>query len=187
MKKLLLSVATGILTLGVGFAQSSFVKGYIITISGDTVKGEVKYNPKNELGLFDGVTFQTSASDKKSYHANKVKEFGFDNKVFVARKLDDKPVFFKRLSGGAANLYEHKTEQFFMNSTRVYTDYYVDKGKDTELVKIKESKFKKQLAEVMSDDAKVVRDLNDKKYEFDRMVDIFELYNSAKNNRNGNG
>ena len=166
-------------------AQSTYTSGYIITNAGDTLKGQIKSNPKNDIGLYDAVTFQTNPNDKKSYRANKIKEFAFDGVVFVARMIDDKPVFVKRLSGGAVNLYQYKSEQFFMNNIHTYVDYYMEKVGNTALIQIKESKFKKQLSEVMADDATLIKDLHDKKYDYDKIVDIFEQYNKNKEGNKG--
>lgn len=159
-------------------AQSTLSNGYIITSTGDTLKGQIKYNPKNELPLFEAVSFQTNANDKKTYRANKIKEFAYDGNVFVARVVDDKPAFVKRLSAGSVNLYEYKSEQFFMNAIHVYSDYYMEKSGTDELIHIKESKFKKQLAEVMGDDQDLIKDIHEKKYDYQNIVDIFEQYNS---------
>lgn len=159
-------------------AQSTFSKGYIIQLNGDTLKGEIKNNTKNDLPLFETVAFQTNPSDKKSYRANKIKEFSFDENVFVARTLDDKPVFVKRVSSGAINLYQYKTEQYFMNNIRVYVDYYMEKSGTDELIHIKESKFKKQISDVMGDDEDLIKDVNDKKYAYENIEDLFEQYNN---------
>ena len=167
-------------------AQSTFEKGYIITLNGDTLQGQIKYNPKNELPLFDVVSFQTNPSDKKSYHANKIKEFSFDGNVYVARMIEDKAVFVKRLSAGAINLYEYRAEEFFMNNVRVNTNYYMEKIGNIELVHIKESKFKKQIIEIMADDESVIKDLHEKKYEYANIVDLFEQYNRNKDGSSSN-
>jgi hypothetical protein len=177
MKKVLMLGAVAVVTT-VTLAQSTLAGGYIINANGDTLKGQVKYNAKNDLSLFDAVSFQTNATDKKSYRPNKIKEFAFDENVFVSRMIDDKAVFVKRLSNGAVNLYQYKTEQYFMNAIHTYIDYYMEKSGSTELIHIKESKFKKQLSEVMGDNEELIKDIHEKKYDYDKIVDIFEQYNN---------
>lgn len=166
-------------------AQSTLTPGYIITAKGDTLKGQIKFNPKNDLLLYDAITFQTSAADKKSYRANKIKEYSFDGNVFVSRMIDGKPVFVKRLSAGAVNLYEYKAEEFFMNNIHVRVDYYMEKLGDSEFMHIRESKYKKQLAEALSDDQDLIRDIQEKKYDYENIVDIFEQYNKNKEDKKG--
>lgn len=169
-----------VFALSIAFAQSTFVDGYIITLNGDTLKGQIKYNPKNDLALFGAVFFQTKPSDKKSYRPNKIKEFAFDDVVFVSRMVDDKQVFVKRLSYGAVNLYLYKVEQYLMNNMHTYIDYYMEKNGSTELTHVKENKFKKQLSEVMSDNQDIIKDIQDKKYQYENIVDVFQLYNKNK-------
>lgn len=179
--QLMLALAVSILTTA--SAQSTLTAGYIITVKGDTLKGQVKFNPKNDLLLYDAITFQTNAADKKSYRANKIKEYSFDGNVFVSRLIDDKPVFVKRLSAGAVNLYEYKMEEYFMNNIHLRVDYYMEKLGDSELIHIRESKFKKQLAEALSDDQDLIKDIQEKKYDYENIVDIFEQYNKNKDKK----
>jgi DNA-directed RNA polymerase beta' subunit len=161
-------------------AQTTLEKGYIINSAGDTLKGQIKYNPKNDLGLYESVSFQTNPTDKKAYHANKIKEFAIEGITFVSRVIDDKPVFIRKLSGGAVNLYQYKTEEMVMNGVHTYVDYYMEKPGSKELVHIKESKFKKQLSEIMSDDKSLIKDIEEKKYDFGKIVELFEQYNKNK-------
>jgi len=178
--KNLLTIASIGITFFIAQAQSTLTSGYIITSTGDTLKGQVKFNPKNDLTLFDAVVFQTNQNDKKSYRPNKIKGFAYNENCFVSRKIEDNEVFVKRVSAGNVNLYEYKSEEFFMNKIRISIEYYIEKSGTAELIHIKESKFKKQLAEVMGDDQELLKDIHDKKYEYDKIVDIFEQYNTKK-------
>lgn len=185
IRRIQLMLALVVSTFTIVSAQSTISPGYIITIKGDTLKGQIKFNPKNDLLLYDAITFQTNASDKKSYRANKIKEYSFDGNVFVSRMIDGKPVFVKRLSAGAVNLYEYKVEEFFMNNIHVRVNYYMEKLGDTEFMHIRESKFKKQLAEALSDDQDLIKDIQEKKYDYENIVDIFEQYNKNKEDKKG--
>ncbi len=179
------SVAIIVATATFAGAQSTLAKGYIINNSGDTLKGLIKYNPKNDKGLFESVSFQANDNEKKAYHANKLKEFSVDGSTFVSRKIDDKQVFIKRLSAGAINLYQYKTEELIMNSIHTYIDYYMEKPGSAELVKIKESKFKKQISELMSDDKNLIKEVEEKKYDYGKIVELFEQYNKNKEGTKG--
>ncbi|MBL7892972.1 MAG: hypothetical protein JNL63_10105, partial [Bacteroidia bacterium] len=50
---------------------------------------------------------------------------------------------------------------------------------------IRESKFKKQLAEALSDDQDLIKDIQEKKYDYENIVDIFEQYNKNKEEKKG--
>ena len=87
----------------------------------------------------------------------------------------------KRLSKGAVNLYEAQVEVYQMNEIKVKSDYYMEKSAG-EFVKVKSGKFKKQVEEVMADNSEIVKALEDKKYEFENIVELFNAYNKKASN-----
>ena len=64
------------------FSQETFSPGYIITLNGDTVKGQIK-NPKKELQLFWKINFQVSEYNKKSYTPEKLIEYNINGVSYV--------------------------------------------------------------------------------------------------------
>ena len=73
MKNTLLALFLSLITFSAN-AQIAFVKGYIINEKGDTVKGEVKINPKKEQDNYSKVFFKDESGTQKNYKANKVKK-----------------------------------------------------------------------------------------------------------------
>ena len=67
-----------------------------------------------------------------------------------------------------------------MNEIKVKSDYYMEKD-GGEFVKIKSGKFKKQVTEVMADNEEIVKALEEKKYDYDNIVELFKAYNKASN------
>jgi hypothetical protein len=51
-----------------------------------------------------------------------------------------------------------------------------------EFVKIKSGKFKKQLGEAMADNEEIIKALEDKKYEYENIVELFDAYNKSASN-----
>ena len=164
------------------FAQAKYYSGYVILLNGDTLKGEVKKNPKHEYDNFAKAAFRKKeGAEIKTYNPTKIKEYSVDGVTFVSRNVDGEQVFVKRLSKGTVNLYEAQIEVLQMNDIKVKSDYYMEK-KAGEFVKIKSGKFKKQVEEVMSDNQEIVKALDDKKYEYENIVELFNAYNKASSN-----
>jgi hypothetical protein len=161
------------------FSQITFVKGYMITMTGDTLKGEIKTNPKKEFDSFNKVFFKDASGVQKNYKPDKVKGYGFDNKHFIASKYEGEPMFYKILSTGQVMLFEMMYEMQNMNEIVYKTEYYVAKKEDAEYSKLKEGKYKKQLSELMKDNPEILANANeDKKFEIEKVVTLVNQYNN---------
>ncbi|MBP7808818.1 MAG: hypothetical protein KA163_05965 [Bacteroidia bacterium] len=177
MKKLVLTSAL-FLSISIMFSQITFVKGYIINLTGDTLKGEVKMNPKKEFDNYNKVYFKDASGVQKNYKPNKVKGYGFDDKHFIASTFDGEPTFYKVLSKGPIMLFEVMFEMQQMNEIAVKNEYYIAKKEDAEYSKLKEKKFKKQLEEYMKDNPEILTSAEeDKKFEIEKVVDLVNQYN----------
>lgn len=162
-------------------AQISFVKGYIVNDKGDTLKGEVKVNPKKEQDNYNKVFFKDASGVQKNYKANKVKAYGFNNRNFVAMTLDEEPKFYEKLTDGAIILYKVAFEVTNMNETSFDFDYFLYKEGDKKLTDVKLGKFKKQLQEWMSGSAEFASDYKDeKKFNEPLAIEIITKYNEWK-------
>ena len=164
------------------YAQAKYFPGYVITLTGDTLKGEIKKNPKRDFDNFAKAAYRKKdGSEIKTFNPTKIKEYSVDGIVFVSRNIDGEQVFVKRLSKGSVNLYEAQIEVYQMNDIKVKSDYYMEKAAG-EFVKIKSGKFKKQVEEVMSDNEEIVKALENKKYDYDNIVELFNAYNKTASN-----
>lgn len=163
-------------------AQAKYYTGYVILLNGDTLKGEIKKNPKREYDNFVKAQYRKKENvDMKTYNATKIKEYCVDGVSYVSRNVDGEQVFVKRLSKGNVNLYESQTEVLQMNEIRVKSDYYMEKT-NGEFVKIKSGKFKKQITDAMADNEEIVKAVEEKKYEYENIVELFEAYNKDVKN-----
>jgi len=163
-------------------AQVKYLPGYVIMLNGDTLKGEIKMNPKHEFDNYTKASYRKKdGSEIKSFTPAKIKEYCVDGITFVSRNVDDEQVFVKRLSKGAVNLYEAQIEVMQMNEIKVKSDYYMEKS-GGEFVKVKSSKFKKQMSDAMSDNQEIVKALEDKKYDYENIVEVVNAYNKTAAN-----
>jgi hypothetical protein len=155
--------------------------GYVILNSGDTVKGEIKYNTKKELPLFSKVTLKSADNVQKNYKPDQIKEYGFENMRFLTRTMDKELVFLKLVSAGQINLFEWQFEIYHGDQTLVEKEFYIEKvgGDAKEPEKLKGNRFRKTVAELMADNVELVtRVENDgKKYEIAEMQSVIEEYN----------
>jgi hypothetical protein len=177
MKKTILTSALS-LSFCVAFSQITFVKGYMITMTGDTLKGEIKMNPKKEFDNYNKVFFKDASGVQKNYKPDKVKGYGYDNKHFIVAKYEGDPMFYKVLSKGRIMLFEMMYEMQQMNEIVYKNEYYVAKKEDAEYAKLKEKKFKKQLEELMKDNPEILTGADeDKKFEIEKVVEMVNQYN----------
>jgi hypothetical protein len=160
------------------FSQQTYVKGYIVQLSGDTMRGEVKINAKKEIDQFVRVAFKENSGIQRVYKADKLKAYGFETKNFIPGKNDGESVFYKVLSTGALELFELQYEVLQMNEIRVKSQYYIKKTGNEEYIKVKHNRFKKQITDLMGDNLKLVKEIDENKnLEMENMVEVFNQYN----------
>lgn len=188
MKKffsLLLLFSAG--TIGSLHADTVYKSGYVILVSGDSVKGDIRVNTKKELPLFQKVALK-QGEVTKTYKPAQVKEYGFENTQFVARKIDGEMQFMKVISYGRINLYEWQYEMQRGPEVVVESEYYIEKNDGvSELQKAKSGKFKKAVAELMADHSELVARVQEdnKKYEIAEMKQVCDEYNTWYEEQNG--
>lgn len=183
MKQGLLSICI-LMSVLFSNAQGNPAKGYIVTEKGDTLKGEVKINPKKEIDSYNKVNFKDESGAQKNYKPNKIKAYGYDDQHFVAMDADGEKKFYKVLSRGDINFYKFGYEGLRMNAVVFEIEYYIAHSDNNELVLVKENKFKKQLTEWMKDNTEFINTYGDEKtFNADKALEIISNYNSWKANK----
>jgi hypothetical protein len=168
-------------------AQLTYKSGYIVLTSGDSVKGDIRINTKKELPMFSKVAVKQGESTK-TYKPEQVKEYGYESTHFISRQIDGEMQFVKVLSFGRVNLYEWQYELQRGNDLVVESEYYIEKNDGvSEMQKAKSGKFKKIVADVMSDNSELVTRVqgDDKKYEVTEMTQVCDEYNAWYIKQNG--
>ncbi len=163
------------------YAQIAFTPGYLITESGDTLKGEVKINPKKEHDNHRKVFFKDASGNQKNYKPEKVKGYGYGNNHYLSFNSASEWVFYKRLTNGPIILYKSSFEVTVMNKTDFEFEYFLFKEGDKKPTEVKEHKFKKQLQEWMKDYPEPAEEYKDeKKLDEAAAVKIITQYNLWK-------
>lgn len=177
MKKTALILTLTVFTFS-AFSQVTFVKGYLIDTDGDTLKGEIKMNPKKDFDLFNKVFFKDESGVQKNYKPDKVKGYGFDNKNFISSTYENEPMFYKVLCKGPVMLYEMMYETQIMNEISYKSEYFVARKEDKEYTRLKPVKYKKQLSEFMKDNTDIAQNAEEeKKFEIEKVMELVNQYN----------
>ncbi len=158
------------------FAQQlKYSKGYVITLKGDTLKGEIESNPKKELDLYKKLKFRAGKGlPIKNFVPERVREYKIDSVVFVSTVIEDEPVFVKRLLTGTYNVYEGRTEL-----SEGLPDYFFEKDGKIIVIQDKPKQFKKQLIPIMSDNTEIVKAIEEERYNFGSLLELFKEYNNS--------
>lgn len=165
-------------------AQNTFSKGYVITEKGDTLKGDVKLNPKKEIDLYTKLTFKDATGAQKMYKPMKTKGYGFDQSNFITMPDSEGELkFAKVLVLGPISLYKIGFEGLKMNTVVVEFEYYLVSAESNDKEMIKESKYKRQLNEWMRDNVSFLEANEDKKFDEQKVIDIINQYNAWKSNK----
>lgn len=161
--------------------QVTFVKGYIVNLKGDTLKGEAKINPKKELESYNKVFFKDESGVQKNYKPEKLQAYGYEGHHFVSMDSEGEKKFFKVLSRGTINFYKLGYEGLRMNNIVFEVEYYLSHSGDKELELVKEGKFKKQMTEWMKDNTEFINTYGDEKnFNAERALEIISNYNDWK-------
>lgn len=163
-------------------AQITFVKGYIINDKGDTLRGEVKTNPKKEQESYIRVTFKDASGAQKNYKPAKIKGYGYDNHHFVPWGKEDDATFYKRLTNGTIIFYKSMFEVVVMNKSEWESDYFLFKEGDKKMTDAKVGKFGKQLKEWMKDAPEFADNYEEKEKGINEesAIQTIQKYNDSK-------
>lgn len=169
------------LSLSILNSQVSFVKGYIVDAKGDTIRGEVKLNPKKENEVYLKVFFKDASGAIKTYKPNKIKAYGYNDLNFISMDSEGEPSFYNVLARGEINFYKLMFEALRMNKVVFEAEYYIAPADNKKLTIVREGKFKKQLGEWMKENPEFLASYEDEKtFDADKATSLIKQYNAWK-------
>ncbi len=160
--------------------QNTYIPGYYIDKSGDTIRGEIKYNPDKETELYKKLYFRTDdKSPPKQFQATQIREFSCDDKVFESVKFSGQPRFMKILCKGRVMLYEHlntTTNEFHEAGE---TSYVMIKDHEDKIVEVfLDNHMKKELKEYLHEDEKSLEEIQHMgKVNLEHVKQVIKSYN----------
>ena len=204
MKKLLQILTLALLTFNfsvISHADDSkkIYGGYIVTISGDTLHGQIQMlSPTlNEVK----VKFIDQNGKKQTFKAKELSSYSFTvptfkkkqkgNQVitYVRKHVENAPIPFgpkdvlvERQATGKINLYNHYIET--RAGQYAYKHYFLLE-KDGATVKVDRSNFKKVVKNIVADYPELKRMIGKKGYGYKYMATIIKEYNQFNATRGG--
>jgi hypothetical protein len=167
--KRLSTLAIIVMLSGASYAQNEFVRGYIISTNGDTLKGEIHYH-KKDIENYNHIMFKDATGAQKSYKPDRISGYGADGKHFVSGMYKDEATFYRAYSAGMILTLEIVIETIVANNIAYVSEYYLLKQGDKDYTRINEKKTKKQLKEIMKDNTEFAD-----KYEEGEKFDIVNV------------
>jgi len=186
MKSCLIAIIFYLSTIYSIAQKATLEKGYIVNEKGDTIKGEVKYNPKKEQDCYSKVFFKDEAGVQKNHKpGKKVKAYGFKDEHYIAMDFENEPKFYRVLAMGEINFYKMMFEEISMNQPVLGGDYFIaHKADEKSLTAVREGKFKKQMLEWMKDNTEFIADYQDEKnLNEESAIIVIKKYNAWKANQ----
>ncbi|MFL5753112.1 MAG: hypothetical protein ACJ76F_06880 [Bacteroidia bacterium] len=159
-------------------AQADYAPGYILNVKGDTVKGEIKVNHKNEMEVYSKVAFrEKNPGAVRQMLPAKIHGFSFDGLEYASVRLDNQWVFMQVICRGKIMFYEYKPPVALGNE-RMQSQYFLMKGGFEEMDQFfVDSKAKKHLKDYISDDKTLLKDIEALSMDYSGLVQTINKYN----------
>lgn len=163
---------------GLTFSQNTFVPGYLIRLTGDSIEGDIKINPKKIFENYTKVVYKGDRGTQETYKSDEIKGYGYKDNHFISYKLNEELMFFKVLCNGKVMLYEVMFPEA-LNKDKYQSDYYVAKKGDTSFERVRQGKVKKQLAEYMKANPAPLDGVEDSKFDLLKVMSAIEKFNKS--------
>ncbi|MDF2453830.1 MAG: hypothetical protein K0S26_3334, partial [Bacteroidota bacterium] len=93
-------------------APDVFEDAYVITLKGDTIKGQIKMPKSKKVELFQKISFKDKTNKVRLYTPDKINGYCHNNYYFISAYHNNKSCYFKVLSKGKASLFQTTFEVF---------------------------------------------------------------------------
>ena len=141
-----------------------FEDAYIVTLKGDTVKGQIKIPKTKKMELFQKISFKDQANKIRLYTPDKINGYGHNGYYFISAFHNNKSCYFKVLSKGKVSLFQ---TGFEMIDDGVATDIVefcaMEENSDGQFKIIDAKGIKKQLKDLFKSNKTLVQKINEQK------------------------
>ncbi|MBI3518821.1 MAG: hypothetical protein HY062_05635 [Bacteroidetes bacterium] len=171
-----------------GFAQAKktadvFENAYVVTLKGDTIKGQLKMPKTKKIELYQKINFKDPSNKVRLYTPDKIKGYGYDNYYYISAFHNNRSCYFKVLSQGKVSLYQtvfEVTEDGVANEIHEFC-VMEEKG-DGQFKIVDEKGLKKQLKDLFKSNKSLVQKINDQKeitFNEQTLESYFKEFNEA--------
>jgi hypothetical protein len=141
-----------------------FEEAYIVTLKGDTIKGQIKIPKIKKTELFQKISFKDHLNKIRLYTPDRIKGYGHNNYYYISAYHNNKSCFFKTLSKGKASLFETQFEVIDDGVANEIAEFCVMEEKsDGQFKVIDEKGIKKQLKDVFKSNKSLTQKINEQK------------------------
>ncbi|MES2761274.1 MAG: hypothetical protein V4677_03665 [Bacteroidota bacterium] len=141
-----------------------FEDAYIITLKGDTIKGQIKIPKIKKVELFQKISFKDATNKIRLYTPDKISGYGHKNYYYISAFHNNKSCYFKVLSKGKASLFETMFEVVEEGVASEIAEFCVMEEKSDGQFKVVDEKgLKKQLKDLFKSNKALVQKINDQK------------------------
>jgi hypothetical protein len=164
-----------------------FEDAYVITLKGDTVKGQIKIPKTKKTELFQKISFKDKTNKVRLYTPDKINGYGHHDYYFISAYHNNKSCYFKVLSKGKVSLFQTNFEIVEEGIALEIEEFCVMEEKsDGQFKVIDEKSVKKQLKDIFKTNKSLVQKINDQK-EIALKANVLENYfNEFNQSASGN-
>ena len=160
-----------------------FESAYVVTLKGDTIKGQVKIPKTKKMELFQKISFKDPANKVRLYTPDKINGYGYGNYYYISAFHNNKSCYFKVLSKGKASLFQ---TGFEMIDEGIATDIIefcaMEENSDGQFKVLTANSIKKQLKDIFKSNKPLAQKIGEQKeipFNAETLEVYFKEFNSA--------
>lgn len=160
-----------------------FEDAYIVTLKGDTVKGQIKIPKAKKMELFQKISFKDQANKIRLYTPDKINGYGHNNYYFISAFHNNKSCYFKVLSKGKTSLFMVGFDVIEEGIPREVTEFCaMEENSDGQFKVLNSSSIKKQLKDLFKSNKPLAQKISEQKeipFNAETLEAYFKEFNSA--------
>lgn len=141
-----------------------FEDAYIVTLKGDTLKGQIKIPKLKKMELFQKISFKDQANKIRLYTPDKINGYGHNNYYYISAFHNNKSCYFKVLSKGKTSLFQTGFEMIDEGvATGIVEFCAMEENSDGQFKVLTASSIKKQLKDLFKSNKPLAQKISDQK------------------------
>lgn len=163
-----------------------FEDAYIVTLKGDTVRGQIKMPKGKKAEIYQKISFKDPTNKVRLYTPDKIKGYGYANYYYISAFHNNKSCYFKVLSRGKVSLFQTGFEVMEDGIADEVNEFCVMEEKGDGQFKIVDEKgIKKQLKDLFKSNKALVQKINEQKeitFNAQTLENYFNEFNESVSN-----
>lgn len=160
-----------------------FEEAYIVTLKGDTIKGQLKIPKTKKMELFQKISFKDPANKIRLYTPDKINGYGYNNYYYISAFHNNKSCYFKVLSKGKVSLFQTGFEVIDEGVANDVVEFCaMEENSDGQFKVIDAKGIKKQLKDLFRSNKALVQKINEQKeipFNAETLEAYFKEFNAA--------